>query len=165
MSARKTSLRVEKLSRTDYHISKNIPDTLPNKNPTLEKNQPPKKPLPTPFPYELLSLIREKSPESPLKSGSRQEKIPSARKPVESSSVLETIKEKEEENTMLRESVANLNTTISMLKTELEENTKKNVVYDVELKTRIAELENQKQMDDKMVNELKALVREKTNCN
>ena len=58
MSARKTTVRVEKLSRTDYHVSKNIPDTLPNKNTALEKNKPPKKALPTPFPYELLSVIR-----------------------------------------------------------------------------------------------------------
>jgi len=101
-----------------------------------------------------------------VKSASRQEKVLSAQKVVqESSGVLEIIREKEEENSMLRESVANLNTTISILKTELEDNAKKNRVYDVELKTRIAELEHQKQMDEKMVNELKALVQEKTNCN
>jgi len=57
MSARKTVVHVEKLSRTEYNVTKNIPEAMPKKNFTLEKNKFPKKTPPTPFPSDLFNFI------------------------------------------------------------------------------------------------------------
>jgi len=183
MSARKTVVHVEKLSRTEYNVTKNIPEAMPKKNFTLEKNKFPKKTPPTPFPSDLFNFISPNlQPETRYDSPQKNQQISNEMNKRKSLSARghsqnnerndgsERLKEKEEENILLQKSVSDLNLAVGMLRTELEERGKKSNNNDTELKLRINELEEQKRVDSlaiqnekKFTSELKTLLQEKEN--
>jgi len=58
MSQRTNTVRIQTLTKSQYNLSKNVPEAVPKKNLIVQRNASPSVITPTPLPFDLIERLR-----------------------------------------------------------------------------------------------------------